>query len=282
MKRIFFLFFLLLACAGHQANTPISAVGASFLEHPLRTPEVRNPGPHQEISFKTAEGFTLKGWLFRTAVTPARGWVVYLHGKDANRSNGAHAARALLKLGFNVLAYDHRAHGESEGTTCTYGVREAQDLHIALETFTDGPVFLVGESLGAATALEAAPNEPRVVGVVAAAPFSDMKTIVREIGAFASDADLNRVLAQFQQDTGLNPEDISPAQSAKNIHVPVLFLRGTEDKFMAIEHIERIRQNLPGESQFIRLEGVTHADVLAHDQIWEVVAKWIDAHSAPR
>lgn len=283
MRRALLLVILAtcLSCAGRQANTPMSAAGASFLEHPIRTPQVRNPPEHEAISFQTAEGFTLKGWLFRTDVTPAKGWVVYLHGRDANRSNGAYAARTFLKRGFNVLAYDHRGHGESDGAICTYGVRESEDLHLALEKFTTGPVFLVGESLGASTAIEAAPHESRVVGVIAAAPFSDMHLIVEERGGFASKRDIEKALAQFQQDTGLDPFSISPAESAKSIHVPVLFLRGTDDAFMAVEHIERIRNNLATKDvTFVRLDGVTHSDVLAHAMIWDdVIAPWVDAHA---
>ena len=62
------------------------------------------------------------------------------------------------------VAYDSRAHGESEGDVCTYGFFEKRDLHQVLDSIGPGPIALVGTSRGAAVALQEAAEDARVAG----------------------------------------------------------------------------------------------------------------------
>ncbi len=94
---------------------------------------------------------------------------MYLHGIGDNRSGAAGVVERFGPQGFEVVAYDSRAHGQSDGTMCTYGIRERQDLRRVIATIPAGPVILVGSSLGAAVAIQTASVEPRVSGVVAVA-----------------------------------------------------------------------------------------------------------------
>lgn len=95
--------------------------------------------------------------------------------RQRHRRRGAYGPR-----GFDVVAYDSRAHGESDGDVCTYGFYEARDLHRVLDTVAPGPVVLFGTSLGAAVALQETAGDPRVTAVVAAETFSDLRTVASE------------------------------------------------------------------------------------------------------
>jgi hypothetical protein len=44
----------------------------------------------------------------------------------------------FVPRGFDVVAYDSRAHGESDGDACTYGFFEKQDLRRVLDTVRPG------------------------------------------------------------------------------------------------------------------------------------------------
>ena len=90
-----------------------------------------------------------------------RGTLIYLHGVADNRASGAGVIERFRKRGFDVVAYDSRAHGESDGDACTYGFYEKQDLRRVLDSVGVGPIVLVGCSLGAAVALQLAADEPR-------------------------------------------------------------------------------------------------------------------------
>ena len=83
-----------------------------------------------------------------------------------------------------MVAYDSRAHGNSQGDACTYGFYEKEDLRSVLDTLDPGPIVLIGTSLGAAVALQAAADDSRVTAVVAAEVFSDLRTVARERAPF--------------------------------------------------------------------------------------------------
>lgn len=70
--------------------------------------------PHVAVSIP-AEDVTLRGWLF--PAEPRRGTVIFLHGRNQNRSAGVRAAARLVTMGYDVLVYDSRAHGDSGAGT---------------------------------------------------------------------------------------------------------------------------------------------------------------------
>ena len=61
------------------------------------------------------------------------------------------------------------------------GFYEKRDLKRVIDTVAPGPVVLIGSSLGAAVAIQAAVDIPRVTGIVAAEAFSDLRSIATVI-----------------------------------------------------------------------------------------------------
>lgn len=156
--------------------------GANALIHPPRRPVTTTPaGRYEKVDLDV--GIHLRGWLFRTQ-RARRGLVVYLHGIGDNRASGIGIAQHFNALGFDVLAYDSRAHGESGGDACTYGFYEKKDLSRAIDRLGGGPVLAFGISLGAAVALQSAADDPRIALVVAVSAFSDLRTVAAERAPF--------------------------------------------------------------------------------------------------
>ena len=150
--------------------------GADALLHPRRRPlTVARPAAAEEVAIDS-EGVKLKGWLFR-GPAPRRGTIIYLHGSADNRASGVYLGERFLARGFDVLMYDSRAHGESEGSNCTYGFYERKDLIRAIDLVPAKPVVALGASLGAAVALQAAPEDPRIATVISVATFSDLRMV---------------------------------------------------------------------------------------------------------
>jgi pimeloyl-ACP methyl ester carboxylesterase len=73
-----------------------------------------------------------------------------------------------------------RTKGLSIGDVCTYGFYEKKDLGRVLDRIGPGPIILIGSSLGAAVALQAAAEDARITAVVAAESFSDLATVAAE------------------------------------------------------------------------------------------------------
>src|SRR3954470_14025316 len=149
---------LLSAAMAGLMYTQLPAFGANGLLHPARRHVDRtSPETCAEVTFNGA-GVSLKGWLCH-ATTQRRGTLVYLHGVGDNRTSGIGIIQRFAPRGFDVVAYDSRAHGESEGDACTYGFFEKDDLRHVLDTVAPGPVVLLGTSLGAAVAIQEAAQD---------------------------------------------------------------------------------------------------------------------------
>jgi pimeloyl-ACP methyl ester carboxylesterase len=227
----------------------------------------------------------LKGWLF-PAGAPRRGLVVYLHGIGDNRQSGIGVAARIVPLGYDVLAYDARAHGESEGEFCTYGFHERHDLSRALDAIGAESAILFGSSLGAAVALQAAAVEPRVRGVIAQSPFSDLRSIVDDRARLiaARGPYVDAALALAERRAGFRTAEVSPRAAAARLAVPVLLLHGANDWRTPPAHSRRIDEALVAPHRLVLVRGAGHNDVLGHAEAWAAVETWLrdlDGRSGP-
>jgi len=267
------------ALAATLAGCVPPSVGAAVLVDPVRTPVVDTSSlPHKSFAFRSGD-INLSGWLFEPAGKP-KGLVIFLHGRMANRTWGVPVAEALVPRGYAVLAYDQRAHGTSGGAYCTYGYLEKGDISRAIDAAGIAPVYVIGHSLGAAVALQAAAEDPRIRAVVSAASFSDLSTVVHERAPLAeSEADVRAAIHIAEQKAGFTVADVSPRASASRIHVPVLLLHGTRDVAIRPDHSQRILAALQGPKKLVLVDGATHYDVLRFPSVWEEIERFLDEQS---
>ena len=251
--------------------------GANAILHPARRSLAGGADlPHQDIAFRS-DGLLLKGWLFPTPVW-RRGLIVYLHGVADNRRSGLGLAHRFVPEGYDVLAYDSRAHGESEGQDCTYGFHEKRDLGRALDAVHADRVVLFGASLGAAVALQAAPDEPRVRGVIAQSSFSDLDAVVRERAPwFATEAEVREAFAIAERRAHFQIADVSPRLAAARIRVPVLLIHGANDRETSAAHSQRIYDALAGPRRLLLVPDRGHNDVLTGAEVWREIDDWLAA-----
>lgn len=126
------------------------------------------------------EGFLERDGLPRLAWRRVEGsgpTVVWLGGfrSDMDGTKAVAIAEAASARGWGCLRFDYRAHGRSEGRweDCTIGDWR-QDSLDALDRLTDGPLVLVGSSMGGWMAcLAALARAERVKALVLIAPAPD-------------------------------------------------------------------------------------------------------------
>ena len=185
-----------------------------------------------------------------------------------------------MPKGFDVLAYDGRAHGDSTGNACTYGVLEKQDLRRTFAQLGVRRAILVGGSLGAAVALQAAPDDPRVIAVVAASTFSDLETIARDRAPVTMrDSQVREAFALVEKQAGFRVADASPVRAASRITAPVLVIHGAKDRETSPEHSRRVYAALAGPKTLRIVEGAGHNGPLL--MIWPEVEAWIENIAGP-
>ncbi len=248
-----------------------ASIGANVI---LRTEhvaiDVDPPLPYDEVVI-AAEDIELRGWLFH-AHGPRRGSVVFLHGRNQNRAAAIVPAIRLVALGYDVLAYDARAHGASGGEYSTFGYYEKRDLRHAIDYLDTDHVVVMGVSLGAAVALQAAAEDARIAGVVAVASYASFASIVRDqIPAVVPESHLEAMFREVERRAQIEVSEVDTVEAARHIDVPVLLLHGTADTFTRPIHSRRIYEALNGPKRLVLVGGAHHAEVLRFPASWDVI-----------
>jgi pimeloyl-ACP methyl ester carboxylesterase len=253
----------------------LPSMGAGGLLYPARRRVVVPPPPGCQNATFAGEGVTLKGWRCRGQGS-RRGTLVYLHGIADNRTSGTGVIQWFATRGFDAVAYDSRANGESGGDMCTYGYFEKQDLHRVLDTMAAGPIVLFGTSLGAAVALQEAPEDPRVTAVVAAEAFSDLRTVATERAPFFfTSGIIERAFRIAEQRGQFQVDAVSPVAAASRLERPVLLIHGGADSDTPPDHARRIFATLAGPRRLIIVPGARHNESL-RGAVWTQIEQWLD------
>ncbi len=124
--------------------------------------EVHTPAeyglPYEEVTFPARDGTTLHGvWI---PVPHSDRAVFILHGHGGSMDWDIHRAPHFYRAGFNVLLFDFRAHGRSDGHLATFGYLERQDVLGAVDFLKERGVRqigLLGFSYGGIASMLSAP-----------------------------------------------------------------------------------------------------------------------------
>ena len=136
---------------------------------------LRTHAGYRTVETTAEDGIRLAGYVI-TASGP-KGTVLMVHGWLAEKHLLENYADAFLAMGWQVAAFDLRAHGESGGDRATLGVKEVGDIrreveYLRREGLAPGPLVLFGISMGGALVLQSAGSIPDLAGVIAEAPFN--------------------------------------------------------------------------------------------------------------
>lgn len=234
-----------------------------------------NYGLHgQEFTVRTQDDLTLRAWFFPANPDSAKATVIILHGISACKETQFDRARLLTDNGFNAVAVDLRAHGESGGDYCTFGYYEKYDMQAVLdsvEVMTGGkPVGIWGASLGGAIALQAMAFDHRIVFGIIESTFDEFEKVAEEYGAdwmlgLRSKWVVDRVIDKSGAIAHFDPKSVKPVEAAAAIDHPVLFIHGDADDKIPIEFNRRNYEAVRSpEKQWITVAGG------GHNNIWNV------------
>ncbi len=246
--------------------------GCTMVENFFFYPDATNysqPGQfglrHEEVWFKAADGSRLHGWLLPAARQPARASVLHVHGNAANISNHLPLAAWLPLAGYDVLMFDYRGFGRSEGRPSLNGVvDDAQAALGVLRAKTDAaqPLVVFGQSLGGATALRLLARD--AAGMHAAIIDSAFSSY-RQIGRDAAAGPLALMLPMALPLLPGTFDD--PATALARIEVPVLFVHGTADRVVPVSHLDALLAAARGPHAVLRVQGAQHMEALLRPDV---------------
>jgi fermentation-respiration switch protein FrsA (DUF1100 family) len=132
--------------------------------HPDRmtAQERKTPAEGAEIVwFNSADGTRLNGWFFESQLKPAVATIVFCHGNGGNITSVGWMGQRFAKHGFNVLLFDYRGYGASEGVVADEsGLYADGDAAVAYLVNKKGvrpeQIILYGQSLGTTVAVDVA------------------------------------------------------------------------------------------------------------------------------
>ena len=251
----------LTACVERQFFYPDRTQYTQPRQFGLASEDVTIPGP---------DGSRLHGWWL-PAQGPVRGTVLHLHGNAANISNHLPLVEWLPKAGFNLLTFDYRGFGASDGDTSLDGV--VADGRAALAWLRQRPgvdadqLVVLGQSLGGATAVRVVAADPAGVKLlVLDCPFSSYRGIARDAvrgSALAAALPLVQWLLPGAQH--------DPVAVIRTLPVPVFVLHSEDDAVVPLAHGRALFDAAPEPKQWLAVPNTQHVDGLTHEPVRQQV-----------
>ena len=202
---------------------------------------------YENVSFQTADGITLRGWHVPSA-NEANKTLILLHGYPADKGNIL-PALAFLQKDFNLLLFDFRYLGESEGSYSTAGAKEVEDLLAAIRFLKSRAITEVGVwgfSMGGAVALMAIERAPEIRAVVAESSYASLSEMALE---FFKVRLINYPIAYLiglwaKLFLGIDLRDVSPAEKIRDSEIPILITHSSADAVIPFSQAKSLQQAL--------------------------------------
>jgi len=242
----------------------------------------------EEVCFNSRDGIKLGGWWI-PASSP-RGTVIMCPGQNGSMDKDLPQALPLHRAGFNVLMFDFRAHGKSEGKQVTLGLLEQNDLLGAVDYLANergiSRVGVLGFSMGAGVALLVAAQDTRMAAVVVDGAFPQMSTLlinrlrIQKIPTLPARVLgwLTLWIASLRAYRRLYRA--RPIAVAARISIPVLFIHGDLDPFVSVAEIEGLKARISSPSDLWRVSDVGHRQAFGKypDEYNRRVVDWFGQH----
>lgn len=184
---------------------------------------------YEPVTFVARDGVRLSGWWF-PAEGSAIGTVVHCHGNAGNITGHFVQTAWLPAEGYNVLCFDYRGYGCSEGRVTRSGT--IADAHAAVDHAMAregaGPVVLLfGQSLGGTVAIVVAAERDDLAGVAVDGAFSDYR---QEVAWVLSRQWLTRSVAKLIARFGISRGHDAIDCVDRVAPTPLFLMHGKEDR----------------------------------------------------
>jgi len=180
------------------------------------------PSGAENVWFNSADGTRLNGWFFESQTKPQFATMVFFHGNGGNISNISWLAQRFAKRGFNVLIFDYRGYGASDGVAAKeselYADGDAAvDFVMNKKGVRSEQIVLYGHSLGTAIVADVA-SRGAVGAVVLESGFSSASSVATSALPW---------LPRFLHFLGKNR--FESARKLSHVKAPILIAHGDPD-----------------------------------------------------
>ena len=237
----------------------IIGVGFAQVNNVLHPPRLIPPGntlrkykvAYQPVDLVTEDGVRLSAWY-----TPSKNGAVILlaHGYGDNRPEWVY--QMLARKDYGVLAWDARAHGESDGEISTIGYREVLDVKAALAYALAQPgvehIGAWGGSMGGATLIRAAAQFPQIEALFVDSSFASLDDEFDFLVPYPLINPLAKWIAHVE--TGVSLAEVDPLDEIGRISPRPVYIAHSQADIVAPPDAGEKLFHAAGEPRFLWLE----------------------------
>ena len=197
------------------------------------------------IDLKTSDGVRLRAWWIPSGLAHAPA-VLFCHGNAGNISHRLDKAARLRKAGLDVLLFDYRGYGQSEDSLLTekgtYKDAEAAYFYLTrTRAISPDRIFVQGESLGGAVAVETALHHP-AAGLILESAFTSTIAMANVVYPWLP----ARWTIRYRYDT---------LSKISRITIPILFLHSPQDDIVPFAMAEQNYAAATAPKRLVKLSG---------------------------
>jgi len=198
----------------------------------------------QELNFKTTDGKTLNGLLFKSENT--KGLIFYLHGNAGSLSSWGNVAKTYTNLNYDVFILDYRGYGKSEGTIENQEqlFEDNQMIYNKIkEAYKEENIIILGYSIGTGMASKlASENHPK--RLILQAPYYSLLDIIHRKISF-----IPTFIIKYKFETN---------EYLKKCNLPISIFHGNKDQVIYYESSVKLKDEFKSKIEFITLNNQGH------------------------
>jgi fermentation-respiration switch protein FrsA (DUF1100 family) len=226
----------------------------------------------EDLTLRTEDGLALGAWHIPHPAP--KGSLIFCHGNAGNMSDRLHSIKLLHDMGLNVLIFDYRGFGRSEGRPSEQGTYDdvvaAWKYVVETQGVSPDRIVLFGRSLGGAVAIELADriqsgavqfqtgHDRREASSDTPQPGGPLGQVPRALvveSTFTNLEDIGRLHYPLLPVRWLLTYRYDSITKVPRITCPKLFMHGTEDTLIPLKYGRKLFDAAADPKQFLETPG---------------------------
>lgn len=228
--------------------------------------------PFEQEKITTSDDMKIDTYTYKNP-KPSGKVIILSHGIRQNAQSMFVFFNLYDKLGFDIVGFSYRNHGESTKSVTTFGKNEVKDLEAVMnyahQKFGSEVRYGIhGISMGSAIMLQYAKQTAKnrqYDFLVSDCSFSDLgmllETRLKEDYSAISFLPLVQSASSISSMNGrFDFYSIKPKEDIANIDVPVLIVHGKSDNYIPLNHAYQLFDAKKDKKHLLIIDGAPHAD----------------------
>ena len=228
-----------------------------ILFHPRQTGRTPPPAETMDIDLPVGDDAVIGCRLFSAG--PSDPLILFFHGNGETVPDYDEVGPLYTRLNINFLVVDYRGYGWSSGNpSASAMIRDGKVLFTSLREWLtangyDGPLFIMGRSLGSASAIDlAARYNDQLAGLIIESGFAETIPLARTLGIDLA------AMGLTEKDGFRNDSKI------EKVLIPTLIIHGGQDSLIPLRQAELLHAACGARSKELQIvPGADHNSLMA-------------------